>query len=509
MATITLTGGAFGCTMGMGAFEGIGTAFTSVKSSSGSLTKALGALKSKINLAMVVAKIETPQEQAKKAEERESTKKSSLSLAYEKLNTLISDTGSVDMKASSKIRERKDAFYDRYYYLKPECEKTKKEKYNDWKASVWEGICDIGKAIADFCINVAEWVKEHWVAIVTAIVVIVIAVVAAVFLGPAAIIAICSAIAFFCSAADLVAVLVTGKDVYTLLKESGHPILAELFAGLQWGTTIAAVALSFVQLGAQIGKVGLKSFLTGGEKGIWNIAKYHFKNFANGIKSDFKSIFGKGLKMGDRLKATWNIVVLNQSGDFNLNQSIMSYQSGEAIIRAGSSSKHIMLDEQGNYVPKSQELKDVLASYGFDTDVIHTRRYGNSVDFDWDYYGSKAGTSDFMSMYSNNKNNILGGEFDLRTNFWGDAEVDKIPGMTRHELYNVEGGYVSIYQVPTEIHQKLSHNGGTSVVQGIWEKLGSGTLFMEQRQTIRRIVGLDSLDSILTNSANQFYQWDH
>lgn len=59
--------------------------------------------------------------------------------------------------------------------------------------------------------------------------------------------------------------------------------------------SITAVALSFVELVTQIAKVGLKNFLTGGEKGLLNIAKYHLKNLANGIKADFKSIFGKGL----------------------------------------------------------------------------------------------------------------------------------------------------------------------------------------------------------------------
>lgn len=131
MATITLTGGTFGCSMGMGAFEGIGVAFTSAKKSSCGLSEALGTLKSKINLASIAAKVETSQEQIKKAKERESTKKSSLSLAYDKLSTLISDTGSVDMKAASKIRERKDAFYSQYSYLKPECEKSTGEKIKD------------------------------------------------------------------------------------------------------------------------------------------------------------------------------------------------------------------------------------------------------------------------------------------------------------------------------------------------------------------------------------------
>lgn len=128
MAAITLPGFTFGSALGMGAFEGIGTAFTGAKSSSSGLSEALGALKSKIDLAAVAAKVETAQEQEKKAEEREFTKKSSLSLAYDKLDTLISDVGSIDLKVSKKIKERKDNFYSQYSYLKPECEKSTGEK---------------------------------------------------------------------------------------------------------------------------------------------------------------------------------------------------------------------------------------------------------------------------------------------------------------------------------------------------------------------------------------------
>jgi hypothetical protein len=66
MAAITLPGFTFGSALGMGAFEGIGTAFTGAKSSSSGLSEALGALKSKIDLAAVAAKVETAQEQEKK-----------------------------------------------------------------------------------------------------------------------------------------------------------------------------------------------------------------------------------------------------------------------------------------------------------------------------------------------------------------------------------------------------------------------------------------------------------
>lgn len=180
MATITLPGFTFDCVMGMGAFEGIGTAFSNVKKSTSSLSGTLGTLKSKINLASVVAAVDTSQDQTKKAEEREMAKKSSLSLAYEKLNDLISDVGSVDIKASGKIRERKEAFYDRYYYLKPECEKNRREKA---KEAICNGIDSIGKwavnlaeSLANHFIEACKWLKENLdniLKVVTAVLVVV------------------------------------------------------------------------------------------------------------------------------------------------------------------------------------------------------------------------------------------------------------------------------------------------------------------------------------------------
>ena len=177
MATITLTQTTFGCTIGMGAFEGIGVAFSSLKQSTNNLTEALGSLKTKIGLASIGVNISESQEQTKAAQEREKTKKSSLSLAYDKLSTLISDVGSVDIKASSKIRERKETFYDSYYYLKPECEKTKKEKRQDKRAERWQNFKDfcggVAEAIKNIVISSFEWCKEHWKLIATAVMVVV------------------------------------------------------------------------------------------------------------------------------------------------------------------------------------------------------------------------------------------------------------------------------------------------------------------------------------------------
>ena len=176
MATITLKQTTFGCTIGIGVFEGIGVAFSNLKQSTNNLTKALGSLKTKIDLASIRVNISESQEQTKAAQKREKIKKSSLSLAYNKLSILISDVGSVDIKVSNKIRERKEIFYDRYYYLKPECEKTKKEKRRDKRAERWQNFKDfcggVGEAIKNFVVGVGEWCKENWELLVTTVVAI-------------------------------------------------------------------------------------------------------------------------------------------------------------------------------------------------------------------------------------------------------------------------------------------------------------------------------------------------
>jgi hypothetical protein len=499
MAVIALKGTSFDYAMGMGVFDGLSMAFSDAKRTTSTLHEALSTLKSKIDVAATVVSVDTSQTHAQQAQARESTKKSSLTLAYEKLDALISDTGRVDQRASSKISSREDDFYKRYYYLKPECKKTDKEKRDDWWAERWQNFKDfwggVGEAIGGFFKKVGEWCKEHLVAIITALAVVLIAVVAAIFLGPAAIIAVCSAIAFFCAAGDLIATAITGKDIYTLLKESGHPILAEMFAGLEWGATIAAVALSFVQLGTQIAKVGLKNFLTGGQKGFANIMKYHFKTFANGIKADFKSVFGKGLKAGDRLKAVWNIAVLNQSGDFSFKQSVLNYRSGDKVITAVT---NIGFDDNQNLIIKNDSAAQVLG--GNVGDSVSTKKssllFDNTLDYNWTDYGAqKIGEVDIMGMYSEGKIPYKpDGSVDnakLRKAIWKEAGIPSSGlsgGQTAHELYEITGGKVSIFSVDSTIHSRsiFSHNGGVSHASEIIKSFKANSFARNEIMTVFR-----------------------
>ena len=70
------------------------------------------------------------------------------------VNEFVSEVVRTDGDAADAINKSKDDFYDEYYYLKPECEKSGWEKFKDG------------------CKKVGEWCKEHWKAIVTIVIVI-------------------------------------------------------------------------------------------------------------------------------------------------------------------------------------------------------------------------------------------------------------------------------------------------------------------------------------------------
>ena len=70
------------------------------------------------------------------------------------VNEFIADVVHIDGDAADAINKSKDDFYDKYEYLKPECEKSGWEKFKDG------------------CKKVGEWCKEHWKAIITVVIVI-------------------------------------------------------------------------------------------------------------------------------------------------------------------------------------------------------------------------------------------------------------------------------------------------------------------------------------------------
>ena len=67
----------------------------------------------------------------------------------------VTDAARIDSNVADVVNQRKGDFYDKYNYLKPECEKSGWEKAGDW------------------IVSVGQWCKEHWKLIVTIVIVIV------------------------------------------------------------------------------------------------------------------------------------------------------------------------------------------------------------------------------------------------------------------------------------------------------------------------------------------------
>ena len=87
--------------------------------------------------------------------QRQEEKVASLESFYENSEQFIVDVVQIDSNVADIINQRKDDFYDKYNYLKPDSEK-----------SGWEKFCDGCEAVGDWC-------KEHWKLIVTVVLVVV------------------------------------------------------------------------------------------------------------------------------------------------------------------------------------------------------------------------------------------------------------------------------------------------------------------------------------------------
>lgn len=173
MSTIALKGNTLGASLGQGSFLGVDFALGGAMKSVGNLSSAISSLKTKVTLVGDIENVDVSIESAQNAKDREEVKQGSLSLAYDKLDAFITEVNKVDNSVSRKVRERKDDFYEKYYYLKPECEKSRKEKIKDYVCDKLQALGDwivgIGEAIANCFVAVVEWVKEHWVEVLKAL----------------------------------------------------------------------------------------------------------------------------------------------------------------------------------------------------------------------------------------------------------------------------------------------------------------------------------------------------
>lgn len=150
MATISIYAGKTGKMPGL--IKDTKSAVISLKKEIASLKKKTLAVDSGIcNLEDVVNSISaTVRIQEDKADALESFR--------EKSEEFVEDTARIDEDVADTVNQNKEDFYDKYSYLKPDCEKTRWEKFTER------------------CKNAVDWCKENWTSIakiVAAVVIIV------------------------------------------------------------------------------------------------------------------------------------------------------------------------------------------------------------------------------------------------------------------------------------------------------------------------------------------------
>lgn len=143
------------------------------KSAVSNLNTQLGTLKRKcqrvsVNVCNIEDVINTISVSTRTQEEKIET----LETFCEDVEEFTRDTVTIDENVAELVNKNKDDFYDKYSYLKPDCEKI-----------AWEKFCDGLK-------RVGEWCKEHWKALATIVLVVaavaIIVLTAGAALGPVA-----------------------------------------------------------------------------------------------------------------------------------------------------------------------------------------------------------------------------------------------------------------------------------------------------------------------------------
>ena len=185
------------------------------KSSVGTFNEGLGSLvSSALSVDSGVCSLDDTINALRSSTDTQEDKISALETFAEETEYFADEAARIDSEAAEAINSSKDDFYDDYYYLKPDSEKSGWEKFKD-------GLKDIG-----------EWCKEHWKEIVLTIVIIVgvvLAVAAVIASGGLALVPLLTALGVSASAA---AAISTGVAVVAV---SSAIIAGVLNVGSLWG----------------------------------------------------------------------------------------------------------------------------------------------------------------------------------------------------------------------------------------------------------------------------------
>lgn len=490
MAVIALKGTSFDYAMGMGVFDGLSMAFSDAKRTTSTLHDALSTLKSKIDVAATAASVDTSQTQAQQAQARESTKKSSLTLAYEKLDALISDTGRVDQRASSKISSREDDFYKRYYYLKPECKKTDKEKRDDWWAERWQNFKDfwggVGNAIANLAKDVVDFCKEHWKEILIGIAFIVVGTLITVFTagtGTAFWAAFGAALAKGIATALIAGAIggaVNAGITYGMARLSGaSPQQAASLAKKAFGDGFAA--------GFMMGGIGFAGGAFGSAFGTTYKA---FRAIQYTAKiSGTISVGMMGFDIASQIAGLFNsdskLLAFNKSLHNNgLYNGFQKFVTGLAVFSGAAYSKaeitdgsHMYMNEQGDMVPRDH-VKYATGEDGATYHYVTGRKGENGAGLIKEGYAEKLELKGDRARYQNETNtpgklqgddagHIFGDRFN------GSRKLDNLTSQAR-DVNQRRSGVDNYFSLEQKWADVMSPKGGNGSVTNVRVKINYG-----------------------------------
>ena len=397
----------------------------------------------------------------------------------------ISDTARVDGDVADRVNENKDDFYDKYYYLKPECEK-----------SGWEKFCD-------GCEKAWEWCKENWVKIVTVVVVVAIAVVAALcHVAIAAIAAIAGVIALVLCVVDVICMFATGKDIATHCNENGCKWLGQIFEGVSFGCDVVSIVFPIGAAVKTAARVGVRQFA----KTAFSALKTSFKETCELLwKKGFKTSFKEGMKnLGkvafktfifdiddvsrlDDGKRVWNLMESSidmrgptQNWDRPDGESVL-YPKDSVIPGHSNPDKLTMKEILNNYgadsIPVGKDGMPDLSSLSVKTVPIDMRTANFDVDgvLSGEISGKEFGdllrqhNFDMADLNLLEPQKIADYKQALRQgddatakrilkeahNAFKQLEAQTGFRLTRHEDFNMK----TVYYVPTQIHANIGHTG--------------------------------------------------
>lgn len=386
----------------------------------------------------------------------------------------VSDAVRIDCGVAVVVRQRKDDFYEKYAYLKPESEK-----------SGWEKFCD-------GCKKTWEWCKEHWAMVLTALAVVAVAVIAVVTFGVAvaAVAAIAGIISLVLFAADTICMIATGgKDLSDIFREKGWNVLADIFQGLQLGCDIVSILLPAGAALKAMSKIGVKNFA----KISLNAFKTAFKETWEALwKNGFKKGFKDGMKnLGKILFKTFvfDIDDFTQVKDGKRVWNLMEDQ-----LAAVPPNKN-WIDDNGKLVPNPTAIpgKDNPGKLTM-AEIMGQKKFEAFPDA----IPYKNGVPDLSGFSVADAPNGMRG-FDIDRFLNGELDMDKFSGRLRDmnmksadkwlldnrgvtvvDLENLYGFKLTwhedinmkkCYLVPSEIHGNVGHVGAVSNYKFIYQKV--------------------------------------